>query len=139
MKKYIMNTLMLLLSVTAALSCDKERMPEECAITVTGTASDIITNLPIKEIKLTMYALENGNYEKISIQTAYTDYDGRFIIEMSGFRSPTSFTIKAEDPNGVYGISTHEIPLVTWSSSYNISQGTFYVNECDFYMKKVNL
>ncbi len=127
---------MLLLAMTAALSCNKDIIPEECAITVTGTASDLITNQPIEEIKLTMYALENGNYEKISIQTTYTDDDGKFTLEMSGFKNPTSFTIKAEDPDGEYEISTHEIPLVTWSSSYNISQGTFYVNECDFYMKK---
>ncbi len=146
MKKFLFNIFILLFSATAVLSCtvamDMSMREEEMAdmvlsITVTGTTSDVDTNKPIKGIRLTMYALETGNYESLfTSETVYTDDSGKFVIKMSGFRNPASFTIKAEDPAGTYEASKHEIPLVTWDSSYSFSHGTFYVNGCDFHMKK---
>ncbi len=145
MKRHpIINILMLLLSATAALSCattmEDMAIPEEgmeLSITVTGTTSDVETNRPIKGIKLTMYALEIDNYESLfTSETVYTDDSGKFIIKMTGFRNPASFRIKAEDPEGKYEAGLLEIPLVTWDSSYSFSNGTFYINECDFHMKK---
>ncbi len=143
MYKHILKIFILLLSATAVLSCSAGPMDmndisgKERSITITGTASDIDTGRPIQDIRLTMYALENDEDDnKFSTENTSTDNSGKFIIKMTGFKNPTSFMIRAEDPNGIYETGTHEIPLVKWSSSYNVSHGTFYVNGCDFHLKR---
>ncbi len=144
MKENIITSIFtLLLFATAVLSCsvkDFDKIPgEELSITVTGTASDIDTGLPVEEIKITLHSSEDvvENDKVISEKSVYTDNDGKFTIMMSGFSEPSSFTITAEDSNGIYESDIHEIPLVTWESEYNVSGGMFFVNGCDFYLKKI--
>ncbi len=142
----IIHTFMLLLFATAVLSCDAGILKEASttptedgySITVTGTASDIESKLPIEEIRITLKAMEQAADGKTreSEMSAYTDNSGKFAIVMSGFRSPTSFTIYAEDPQNIYQKATHEIPLVTWGYDYSYSGGTFFVNGCDFHLKR---
>ncbi len=143
MHKYIIRAMVLLLAATAVLSCSAEMGPledsdnKEFSITVTGAVSDLETNKPIRDIQITMYALESNDDEsKLTISHESTDESGNFTINMTGFRNPASFTIKAEDPDGIYESSTHEIPLVKWTSSYNVSRGTLYVNDCNFYLSE---
>ncbi len=146
MRNVLKNILVLLLSSTAVLSCSVGMVNDpalapgmDLSITVTGTASDIDTNWPLEEIRIILHAEEaisNGT-ELLIDKTTYTDNNGRFSITMEGFRSPTSFTISADDPNGVYGGAQIKIPLVTWDFDYNISGGTFYVNDCNFHLKKM--
>jgi hypothetical protein len=42
--------------------------------------------------------------------------------------------ITAEDPNGKYNKASQEINI-TWSN-INMVDGTFYVNDCSFYLEK---
>ncbi len=147
MRYVIINIFMLLLSATAVLSCSVGMLnepemnpgPMEQYITVTGSASDIETGEPIEEVKITLHAAEKFTDDSsfLTYKTTYTDNSGNFSINMGPFMSAASFTISAEDPNGVYENATHEIPLVTWDFDYNISEGTFFVNGCDFHLKKV--
>ncbi len=146
MRNVIINIFMLLLSATAVLSCSVGIMNEpamnpgamEQYITVTGSASDIETGSPIEEIKITLHASENfaDGQSFLTYKSSYTDNNGKFSINMGPFTSATSFTLSAEDPNGIYERATHDIPLVTWDFDYNISEGTFFVNGCDFHLKK---
>ncbi len=152
--KNIINTLMLLLFATAVLSCsvnmayDRDPAPElpesdyaGFQIMVTGTVADRDSSpaTPLEEIRITLKATENSNdgQPKVSTKTAYTDNKGKFTINMSGFLNPTAFTVTAEDMKGIYETGTHNIPLVTWENNYNMYGATFFVNGCDFHLKKV--
>ncbi len=135
--------MILLFISTAVSSCDaglKDSHSEdscgiEHAITVTGTASDKETGLPVAQIRIIIQASENGmDADNKPRETTYTNLDGQFSITMSGFRNPTAFKITAEDPNGIYDSATHEIPLITWNYDYSTSGGTFYLNKCDFHL-----
>ncbi len=130
--------MLLLLCATAALSCsaglefDMSDAKIERSITVIGTASDIDTKKPIEEIKVTLHPAHSD----IESKSSYTDNQGKFTITIDGFTKPTSFTISAEDPKGIYESSTHEISLVTWDLNYSSPDGNFFVNEEHFYLKK---
>ncbi len=154
--RIVFNILLLLLSATAVLSCSdglmqKEELPPytepgmddfDYKIVVTGTASDFDTNppMPLEEIKIILKACEqrSENYTIRTDKTAYTDNNGKFAVSMSGFKGPTSFTVNAEDPHGIYQGATHEISTITWENNYNVTDGVFYVNGCDLYLKKKN-
>ena len=145
-RNILKNILILLLSATAVLSCSEDltedlynpSYKEGYAVVISGTASDMDTSLPIEEIRITLKATEElGNdrmksYEKSS----YTDNNGVFTMEVEGFTNPISVKLTAEDPNGIYQSATHEIPMISWESSYNMEGNRFYVNECSFYLEK---
>ncbi len=137
---------MLLLFATAVLSCSvimNDAMApgtDELSVTVTGTASDIVSGVPIEEIKIILHCSDEvvEKDEPIIEKSAYTDDSGKYSIRMSGFSKPVSFLVIAEDPNGVYEPSVLEIPLVDWDSDYSVENGTFFVNGCDFHLKKAD-
>ncbi len=148
MRKFT-HIILLLLLATAVLSCsvglsfEMDMNPPEnhgnpFSLTVSGTASDVSTSLPLEEIKITLHAAEpvSENDEYIYKTSAYTNNKGKFSIKMDGFTHPTSFYITAEDPNGIYDSAKHEIPLVSWDSNYNMSDNVFFINGCDFFLKK---
>lgn len=137
---------MLLLPATAALSCSdsltEDLLPPSdqvrYEVVISGTASDMDTSLPIEEIRITLNATEKlGNGKKKSYEkSSYTDNNGVFTMEVEGFTNPISVKLTAEDPNGIYQSATHEIPMISWESSYNMAGNRFYVNECSFYLEK---
>lgn len=142
------HILILLLSSTAVLSCSMEQvhLGESLAqegnafvLVISGSASDLESSLPIEEIRIVLKATEKAMdgtgtvYEK----SAYTDNKGMFTMQADGFCNPISVTLTAEDPNGRYESATHEIPMITWESSYNMTGNTFYINDCSFYLEKV--
>lgn len=141
------HILILLLSATAVLSCseylkadlDDPSDKEGYAVVISGTASDMDTSIPIEEIRITLKATEKlGNGKKKSYEkSSYTDNNGVFTIEVEGFMNSISVDLKAEDPNGIYQSATHEIPMISWDSSYNMAGNRFFVNECSFYLEKV--
>ncbi len=136
---------MLLLFATAVLSCehmDEVSPPgsDNLSVTVTGTVSDKETKRPVEEIRITLHSsdeiIENGKV--ISSKTVYSDNDGTFTVIMGGYSNPVSFIVMAEDPNGVYESVEIKLPLVTWESDYNVSDGMFYVNGCNFHLEKAD-
>ncbi len=151
MNKHIANIFTLLLSATAVLSCsaafDMEIAPPDSyygdgkgfSLTASGTVSDIDNeNIQLKGIKVTIIASENTlPHATVKSRSTYTDEDGRYSVTIGRFENPTSFSITAEDPEGIYYSQTSpfKIPLVSWDSDYNMENNVFYVNQCDLYLK----
>ncbi len=143
MKKHILNILVLLLSSTAVLSCANELAFEEgpsgqessmfFTLTISGTVSDTETGTPLEDIKINIEAFRNMT--TVYNKTAYSDNNGRFVITFDGYRKPSSINATAEDQKGIYQPGNHEI-LIQWDSLYNIEDGIFYINDCDFYLQK---
>lgn len=149
MKKHLINIVILLLSATAVLSCSvinaepgsPDIVPDAdgtWGLVISGTASDKNEAFPLEEMKITLHtaAISEDAEEVLFTKTVYTDNRGGFTLEARGFTTPISCIIKAEDPNGIYASHTHEIPLITWDSSYNMMAGVYYINDCDFYLEK---
>lgn len=145
----ILNTMILLLVSTAVLSCSKAandiediqcstRPGEPYSLVISGSASDKDSSLPLEEIKITLTAVEKpAKGRETSLEkTSYTGSNGLFTLKADGFRNPVSIVLTAEDPNGRYKTATHEIPLITWDSSYNMDGNSFFINECNFYLEK---
>ncbi len=133
---------MLLLFSTAVLSCkafDAEMNPTdgpdmEFALSISGTVTDM-ENPEIKpeEIKITIDAMQRDVV--IYTKTAYTDNKGKFTLSLDGFRKPSSIVATADDLKGVYKSSTHEMQI-SWDADYNIKNGVYYINECNFHLEK---
>lgn len=148
-RNILKHILILLLASTAVLSCSPGMVEEieelkgqtnsnEYNLLISGSASDMDTSLPIEEIKITLTATEKTadgrttSHEK----SAYTDNEGVFTLKINGFKGHVTAVLTAEDPNGNYKSATHEIPLITWDSSYNMSGNDFFINDCSFYLEK---
>lgn len=151
MKRNILNIFILLLFTTAVLSCsemmpmepslndDMNEKPASFTLIISGTASDKNEAFPLEEIKITLHAAEiaDGQEAELFTKTTYTDNRGKFTLSAEGFTKPVSCIITAEDPNGEYTSWTHEIPLISWDSSYNMTpDGTCFINDCDFFLEK---
>lgn len=148
MKKIKEYILILLLASTAVLSCstapdmalpDKD-MANGAGLVISGIVADMEDGSPLEEIKLTLHAAEISGSDATTIfdkAIVYTDNNGLYTFKAEGFMNPISCIIIAEDPNGVYASANHEIPLISWDSSYNMTGGIFYINECDFHLKKL--
>ncbi len=156
--KHIINiVILLLLSATAVLSCDARLMelpptadddggyyqPEpdgtaSYSLVISGMAIDVRDSRCLEEIKITVTALEQTGEDSTKEHTVitYTDNSGLYSMKMEGFENPVSCTVTAEDPNGLYGPGTHEIPSIEWDSDYNMQDHIFFVNNCDFYLSK---
>lgn len=112
--------------------------PFDYSLLISGSVSDMDTSLPIEEIKITLSATEKTADGKTNSheKSAYTDNEGVFTMKISGFNGHVTAVLTAEDPNGKYKSATHEIPLITWDSSYNMSGNDFFINDCSFYLEK---
>jgi len=116
----------------------EQASPNDYNLLISGSASDKETSIPIEEIKITLTATEKTpdgrttHHEK----SAYTDNDGVFTLKINGFKGHVTAVLTADDPNGKYKSATHEIPLITWDSSYNMSGNDFFINDCSFYLEK---
>lgn len=155
MKNYMTNIMIVLLASTALLSCSAgyEHMEDddfppyssnagaEKSLVINGTVLSLHDVLPLEGIKITLHASEISDdddateFDKI---IEYTDNRGIFTIKASGYKTPISCIITAEDPNGIYLSGKHEIPNIQWDNSYNMQGGTWYVNDCDFHLEKQN-
>lgn len=146
MRRHILNILILLLASTAVLSCSAGMVNELESIkgqtgyklVISGSVSDMESSEPLEDIRIVMRSVERtdeANPKEFS-HTAYTDNKGTFTINIGGFSSPISVVLEAEDPNDMYKPARHEIPLITWDSDYNMDRGTFFINDCNFYLEK---
>lgn len=146
MKRHILNILILLLASTAVLSCsdlvneieDVHVQATSYSLKISGSVSDIESSIPLEDIRISISATEkmvNGK-EVETFLTVYTDDKGIFTTSISGFTYPISVILEADDPYGIYMSARHEIPMINWDSHYNMDKGTFYVNDCNFYLEK---
>ncbi len=151
MRNVIQHIIILLLSATAVLSCTAELAFNDSAmapddryesdhangypIVITGTATDADTGKPIEDIRITATAKDDKGNELLT-QKAYTGNDGKFTLRLSFEHSKTTIVAVADDQSGTYASSTHEM-MVSGNSIYNIEEGVFYINGCDFHLRKV--
>lgn len=139
--------MIMLLASTALLSCSVPDMINDPSmdiggtgntLVITGTVSDISDDTPLEDIKLTLHATEmTGTANATSGKaTSYTDNKGMFSLRASGFTGEISCIVTAEDLKGTYKSGRNEIPLVRWDMGYNMKDGVFYINDCDFHLEK---
>lgn len=147
MKRHILNILILLLASTAVLSCSAGILNETDApqsqtgsfkLVISGSVSDMESAAPLEDIRIVMRSVEKIGGINLEEQTytAYSDSKGTFTINMGGFDNPVSVELEANDTDGIYKPAKHEIPLITWDSSYNMNGDTFFINDCNFYLEK---
>ena len=145
MKRNIFNIIIMLLTMSAAFSCqalsvyDEVSKPaEESGILISGTVSDIDTDTPLEGIKLsfTAFAKEANTGTPILEMNVYSDNLGIYSVEASGFEGEITCLITATDPDDVYEGACNEVEI-RWSGiSFDSSNSTFIVNDCDFKLKR---
>ncbi len=145
----IIHIIILLLSSTAVLSCtaeiafdnsvmasgDRYDGSQAFPIVITGTVTDADTGKTLEDIRITATAKDEKGNELLT-QKAYTGNDGKFTLRLSFEHDKTTIVAVADDQSGTYAGSTHEM-MVSGNSIYNIEEGVFYINGCDFHLKKI--
>lgn len=126
----------------AALSCSMGDIYSDSyngiyTIVVSGAVSEKESTLPLEGIKITLNASEQFQVrETIRTMTVYTDNRGRFTLTAEGFTEKVFCTLTAEDVNNEYGAVEQELNISWNGSSFDNHTGTFYVNDCNFYLEK---
>lgn len=114
---------------------DDAEIPLDGTIVITGTVSDIDSRQHIEGAKIIFKAKKAKTNNEITsaAQNVYTDSKGTFRIESSGYSYPVICSITTEHED--YAAETKEI-VVNWSGiSYDETEGSFFVNECDFLLR----
>lgn len=143
--KKLLTLTLLAISATscslALLSDESEKLDGDLKIVVTGVASDVVSNTPLTGIKITFSAYKENSISILPLasQTVYTNSDGIYTIQVEGFSEAITCTITAESieqDEVQYEEITSRI-VVTWSGdSFDEETGTFFVNDCNFQLKK---
>ncbi len=148
MIKILKKILILAILTTSSVSCsmaflgeDPNILDGDMTIVINGIASDVVTNAPISDIKVTFSAFAENSLSVLPIvsTTVHTDSKGIYTIEVFGFSDPVTCTLTAESTDKTadkYETMTNKI-VVNWSgNSFDEASRTFYVNDCNFQMKK---
>lgn len=131
------------LSCSMALLNDEEaHLDGEFTITVNGIVSNVVTNAPLKGIKITFEAFDEGSLSVMPLITLsdMTDSKGVYTITAKGFSDPVTCMITAEstEETGQYETLTNKV-VATWSgNSFDPESKTFFVNDCNFQMKRAD-
>lgn len=142
MKLNFINRIMLLSASIAALSCSVEDFPkveetDSNTIIASGAVSDRSTGEALEGIIIHLYAVENTTDGEVEhIKHGYTNSQGYFTITSNGFSNPVSCTITTEDPSGIYESEQQEMNISWQGISYDKYNRCFYVNDCNFYLRK---
>lgn len=146
MKLLFVNMLMLLSLAIAASACSVEPLSDEhtdaygtYTVVVSGTASDKETTLPCEGIRITLHAAESiiDGAGEVRTMTVYTDNRGRFTLKAEGFTRDISCTVTANDIKGTYAYTRQDLNIFWKGTSFDAATGTFYVNDCDFFLEKI--
>lgn len=148
MTRFFKKLLTLTLLAISATSCslallndDSEKLDGNLKIVVTGVASDVASNKPLKGIKISFSAYTENSLSILPLasQTVYTNSEGIYTIHAEGFSDAITCTITAQSTDQdevIYEEQTNKI-VVTWSGdSFDKETETFYVNNCNFQLKK---
>ena len=143
-KKILALTLLAAISAScsmAFLSDEEAAMDGDLTLVITGVVSDVVTNAPVSDIKVTFSAFAENSLSVLPMisTNATTDSKGIYTVEVFGFSAPVTCTLTAESTEltaNEYETMTNKI-VVNWSgSSFDNASRTFYVNDCNFQMKK---
>ena len=148
MNKYIKYILSLMLAAASAASCDVVLLSDDIAknednltVVVNGIVSDVASNSTLTGIKITFeaYSGETISGSPLASKTVYTDSNGLYTVQAEGFSDAITCIVTAESTNQneeQYETMTNKV-VVTWAgSSYDMDKGTFFVNDCNFQMRK---
>lgn len=123
------------------LDGDDPSMDGDMTLVINGVVSDFDTNAPLPDMKVTFSAFAENSISVLPLvsTTATTDSKGIYTFEIFGFSEPVTCTVTAESKeqtaNG-YKSLTNKI-VVNWrGNSFDPYKRTFYVNDCNFQMKK---
>lgn len=145
MKKNIFNIIMMLLTLSAAFSCDAlvmdqqtDKLKGDGKLMISGTVSDSQTASPLEGIRISFSAFEKSAENGLPLMemNVYTDNHGTYTIEAEGFSEDLTCLVTATDTEGAYKGAVQEV-TVTWGGvSFDMSNDTFIVNDCDFKLEK---
>ena len=148
MIKKLKKLLALTILAAASASCsqvflfdDGSNLEGDMKIVVTGVVSDVVTNKPIQDITITFSAFAENSISVLPLisKTIRTDENGVYLIDSHGFNKPVTCIITAESTEltGAQYKKMENKVVVKWNgSSYDEASKTFYVNDCNFQMKK---
>jgi len=127
-----------LLSLAAICSCSKEMimLDEEGIIMITGTVSEADSATPLEGAQVCLEAFYTTRMSDApgNRQTVYTDSDGTYSIKIGGIRTNINCTITVSHEE--YEDQSTTI-MVNWSeTSLDEEKNTFFVNDCNFHLKK---
>lgn len=143
-KKILALTLLAAISAScsmAFLGDEEAAMDGDLTLVITGVVSDVKTNEPVSDIKVTFSAFAENSLSVLPMtsMTATTDSKGIYTVEIFGFSKPVTCTLTATSTDQTadeYETMTNKI-VVNWrGSSFDNANRTFYVNDCNFQMKK---
>lgn len=148
MIKTLKKLLALVILSTTTVSCSLAFLNDEDAeldgnlkIVINGVVSDVVTNASLEDILVTFSAFAENSPSVMPLisKTAYTDSNGIYRIEVSGFSDAITCVLTAESTDRSemhYQLQENKI-VVTWSgNTYDSTNRIFYVNDCNFQMKK---
>ena len=120
----------------ALLNDEDAALGGEYTIVVNGIVSDVVSNDPLLNFRVTFNAYAENSLSVIPVITksAYTDSRGAYTFKVSGFSEPVTCEITAESQENTeqYEPATNKI-VVTWTgNSFDPEEKIFYVNDCNF-------
>ena len=122
--------------LAAACSKDDVCMLEgEGTVIISGVVSDKSSTSPVKDMKIIFEAYTTRG-KLIDSKTVYSSSDGTYTVESSGYTSEINCILKASDSSDTYAESTVELNVDWNGSTFNKATRTFFVNNCNFYMKR---
>lgn len=122
--------------LAAACSKDDVCMLEgEGTVIISGVVSDKSSTSPVKDMKIIFEAYTTRG-KLIDSKTVYSSSDGTYTVESSGYTSEINCILKASDSSDTYAESTVELNVDWNGSPFDKATRTFFVNNCNFYMKR---
>ena len=145
LKKLLALTILAATSIScspALLNDEEESLDGNLKIVVNGVVSDVVTNAPISDIKITFSAFAENSPSVLPLisKTVNTDGKGVYTVEATGFTGPVTCTLTAEsmeDATVKYETMTNKIVVASNNgTTLDADSNTFVVNDCNFQMKK---
>lgn len=102
---------------------------------ISGIVSDKGTGIPLKEIKI-IYEAYDLRGRLIDTKTSYSSGEGIYTIEAAGYTSAINCTLTASGTDNGYSESRIELSIDWNGPSYNSAEGSFVVNDCNFFLTK---
>ena len=132
---YIFCSLLLTL-VTSCSKADMFMLEGEGTIIISGIISDKDSGKALKDIQV-IYEAYSLRGKLIDTKTVYSSSDGTYTIESNGYTTEINCSLKASDSKNIYSAGEVEINVDWEGSPFNIEDGSFVVNNCNFYLKKL--
>ena len=120
---------------SACLKDDVCMLEGEGTVIISGVVSDKSSTSPVKDMKIIFEAYTTRG-KLIDSKTVYSSSDGTYTVESSGYTSEINCILKASDSSDTYAESTVELNVDWNGSPFNKATRTFFVNNCNFYMKR---